>query len=172
MHRAVLVMALAGLGATMCQKNIARPPVEEVPIRDPSELAAPPPVATAAGKTDKPSKADKPDKPEPMATSTTPPPLTPTPDDDPPEPPRDRAFPKLADSCKKDEDCAATNLALGGDLLCCTPCKATAGTKAWVRRVEQVCQQKTKAGLKPRCGPAWDCNKPEVECKGGRCAVK
>ena len=172
-------MVLGGLGFAMCQKNIARPPVEEVPMRDPSELASASASASAnaadkqrAAKPDKSDKSDKPDKPEPMASSATPPPLTATTKDDAPEPPRDRAFPKQADACKKDEDCAATNLALGGDMLCCTPCKATAGTKTWIRRVEQVCQQKTKAGLKLRCGAAWDCNKPEAECKGGKCTLK
>ncbi len=167
MQRAFVVMLVgAGLGAGMCQKNIARPPVEEVPIRDPSELAA---MAT-------PTPTPTP-KPTPAATPTpTPTPgapmFTPTTKDDPPEPPRDRAFPKQADACKKDDDCAATNLVLGGELLCCTPCKPVAGTKAWVRKIEQVCQQKAKAGLKSRCGAAWDCNKPDAECRAGKCAVK
>ncbi len=168
MQRALGVLLLGGLGFAMCQKNIARPPVEEVPIRDPQELA-PPPLASAATK---PGKPDKSDRPDPVANGATTPALTPTTKDDPPEPPRDRAFPKQADACKKDEDCAATNLALGGDLMCCTPCRAVAGTRAWVRRIEQVCQQKTKAGMKPRCGTAWDCNKPEAECKIGKCVVR
>jgi hypothetical protein len=164
MARALVVVLLGGLGFATCEKNIARPPVEEVPMRDPQELAPPTPPA-----------ASVPAKPEPAVSSTTPPPLTATTAttrDEPAEPPRDRAFPKQADACKKDDDCAATTLVMGGESLCCTPCKAVAGTKAWVRRVEQVCQQKTKAGLKPRCGAPWDCNKPETECRLGKCQVK
>jgi len=166
MQRA-LVLALMGsvLGAGTCQKNIARPPVEEVPIRDPSETAAPPPLASASAKA-----PDRPEgRPDPAGPAA--PTVTTTAKDDPPEPPRDKAFPRQADACKKDEDCAATNLALGGDLMCCSPCKPVAGTRAWVKRVEQVCQQKTKAGLKTRCA-SFDCGKPEVECRAGKCAVK
>jgi hypothetical protein len=158
----------AMLSSATCEKNIARPPVEEVPIREASEST--PPAATK----DKPERpeakpAADPKGPDKGDLTSTAPPLTAAAKDD-PEPPRDRAFPKQADTCKKDEDCAATNLALGGDLMCCSPCRPVAGTRAWVRRVEQVCQQKSKT-QKTKCAP-YDCAKPDAECRSGKCVVK
>lgn len=180
MYRAVVTLgalasaAGATLGGAACEKNIARPPVEEVPMREAQESTPPPatkdrpdrPEAkpTADARQDKQDKQDKGD------LTPASPPLTAAAKDDPPEPPRDRAFPRQADTCKKDEDCAATNLALGGELLCCSPCRPVAGTRAWVRRVEQVCQQKSKT-QKQKCAP-WDCAKPEAECRSGKCVVK
>ncbi len=165
LHRSAAVASIfaALLGATQCQKNIARPPVEEVPIRDPSEARFPP-AATSTS-----AKLAKSDRPEPSATAVTA--ALPSPYEDAPEPPRDKAFPKQADSCKKDLDCAATNLALGGDSVCCSPCKPVAGTKAWVKRVEQVCQQKMKNGQKPKCEKS-ECAKAEAECRSGKCVLK
>jgi hypothetical protein len=169
-----------------CTKHIARPPVEEVPMRDPSESAAPtsssPTVVVAsasakpAGKPGEPPKStDKtPDKPDTPTAGTPSSPLfsLPVRDDGPgTEPPRDKAFPKTVDACKKDEDCAATNLALGGEFMCCTPCKPVAGAKAWVKKVEQVCAQKQRAGWHPNCAP-WDCSKADAECRSGKCVVK
>jgi hypothetical protein len=163
--------AAAVIAVVACHKNIARPPVEEVPIRDPSETA-PPTASNAVAKSNgKPPKSTEPDPaapPTPVVPASAAPAATQA---DAPDPPRDKAFPKTVDACKKDEDCAATNLALGGEFLCCTPCKPVAGTKGWVKRVEQVCAQKARSGWKPRCAPS-DCARPEAECKSGKCVVK
>ena len=74
-------------------------------------------------------------------------------------------------ACQKDEDCAATGFVLGGTLTCCAACKPTAGTRAWVKRVDQICQQRARSAAKPKCAP-MDCEKPEIECRAGRCALK
>jgi hypothetical protein len=163
MGRRAVYVIVPTLVFASCHKNIARPPVEEVPIRDPSENAAP----TASIVVINSSGTAKPPHIE-TDTPLTPASAAPTLD---PEPPRDKAFPKTADACKKDDDCGATNLALGGDFMCCTPCKPVAGTKQWIKKVEQVCAQKARRGWKPRCAPL-DCAKPEAECRTGKCVVK
>jgi hypothetical protein len=146
-----------------CQKNIARPPLEEVPIRDASETAAPPAsiaVIRSSGKDAKPPILESDADASPASASAD------------PEPPRDKAFPRTSDACKRDDECATTNLALGGELMCCAPCsRAVAGTKGWVRKVEQICAQKARSGWKPHCASS-DCSRAEAECKSGRCVVK
>jgi hypothetical protein len=168
--------AVGAVAVFSCTKNIARPPVEEVPIRDPNELAPGPAGAASAPKTsgDKPdSRTDKAPSEKTAAPSSSAPTFSiPLRDEPAPaEPPHDKAFPPQADACRKDDDCAATNLALGGEFMCCTPCKPTAGTKAWVKKVEQVCAQKQRAGYRPRCAP-WDCARADAECRSGKCVVK
>jgi hypothetical protein len=172
-HRVLAFPAIVGiLVAVACTRHIARPPVEEVPIRDPDESEAKPAVSVASVVVDAGAKVVA-DKPEAASSSNGGPPTfaLPTNDDAPDPPPaRDKSLPKQADACKRDEDCAATNLALGGELTCCAVCKPTAGTKAWVKRVEQACVQKQKAGSRPRCAPS-DCAKPDSECHAGKCVV-
>lgn len=180
MQRALLLVLVSGLGAAMCEKNIARPPVEEVPIRELAQEDAPPDAGAAAkpgAAKDRPTPPDRPPasdaslKPDPAGGLGAGLALSPAIKDDSPEPPRDRAFPKQADACKKDDDCAASSYALGGEAMCCIICRPVAGTRAWVRRVEQVCQQKVKSAAKSRCAPS-DCPKPEVECRAGKCSVR
>jgi hypothetical protein len=167
MPRGAVFVFVPTLIAVSCHKNIARPPVEEVPIRDPSENVAPATSITvikSSGKEAKPMRVDSdPSVPVTPASASAP--------QADPDPPRDKAFPKTVDACKKDQDCAVTNLALGGEFMCCSPCKPVAGTKGWVRKVEQVCAQKAKNGWKPTCAP-FDCSKADVECKGGKCVVR
>jgi hypothetical protein len=88
--------------------------------------------------------------------------------------PLDPAFLPISDDCKKDADCGMSTLVMAKDVTyqCCAGCNATAGTKAWVSKVEKLCAQKVKAGLKQIC-PPWDCAAPSgVACVSGKCQVK
>jgi hypothetical protein len=75
--------------------------------------------------------------------------------------------------CTADADCATTQLALEGDLQCCTGCgTSTAGTTSWVASVKQACNQMVSE--KHKSCPALACvgGLLNAECKAGTCTLK
>ena len=83
----------------------------------------------------------------------------------------DPAFLPIETRCQSDADCDRTTLVLEKETNeCCELCKPTAGTKAWVARVQSICAAKIRSGFRPSCGLGADCGEPpKAVCRAGAC---
>lgn len=78
------------------------------------------------------------------------------------------AFPPLENACSKDAHCDGHYHYLNGDNRCCSSCTLQPGSKDWVRRVKDICANKSREGC-----PMKKCAGPHgIGCVDGRCVIR
>jgi hypothetical protein len=133
----------------------------------PAAVPAAPAPDTASPAAAAPAAASAPAAAPPVAAAVA------TPADARPPKPTAPGLPPVEDACSSDAECGFTTLPLSGPHVCCgDQCGTTAGTKAWVKKLEAACGAMARA--KADCPPMM-CDAaiaPKPRCQAGRCALR